>query len=276
MTATTITIDHYHDPIVKSTILKMCRQLGGARALNGDDGWYVHKGDYVRLRGLDDYENTVSRARSLYMTADVFQQDVFGEQEPWEKGRGNEGKPANPIGTRADLVGYTLFADIDATKDPDDQGDEAGKPRSKIYHEGRKEALEAAAAFMVDYLKERGISGPIRVAFSGQGVYVFLHPGLSGRPEHNVDGEYRAWLMAFNALLADIEKAFFKAQPKHTGRVKFDKLNNVKRKVKCILSIHRTQPFAVSPLDRDNPKIDFEAARLSPTLPTETIEDAQT
>ncbi|WP_316965457.1 DUF5906 domain-containing protein [Candidatus Methanocrinis natronophilus] len=233
----------------------------------------------MRLRSPDDFDDTISRARTLYITADVFDPEVFETSVPWEEGPGGEGKSVEPIGERGDLIAYTLFADIDATKDEADEGDKEGKPRSKIYHEGRIEALEAAATFMVVYLRDRGISEAVGVLFSGQGIYVWLHPGLSDMSEvralpdfdrARLDSDFKIWLMAFNDLLADIEVEFFSEHPEHAGRVKFDKLNNQKRKIKCLLSIHRDLPFAVVPLDKDDIRIDLDAARV-PDLPTETV-----
>lgn len=285
MSSSPITIEHYERPEVRDIILRQCKYGGGLRALNGDNGWYVHQDKKVRLRGPDDFDDTISRARTLYITADVFDPAVFETSVPWEEGRGGEGKPVVSIGKRGDLIAYTLIADIDATKDEADKGDKEGKPRSKIYHEGRIEGLEAAATFMVRYLKERGITDSMMVAFSGQGIYVWLHPGLSDMSEvralpdfdrDQLDETFKIYLMAFNDLLADIEKAFFQEFPEHKGRVKFDKLNNIKRKIKCMLSIHKTLPFAVVPLDRDDIKIDLEAARIGDHgLPAETVEGAK-
>jgi hypothetical protein len=274
--------EHYERPEVRDTILDLCRWGGGLRALNGDDGWYVHEGEKVRLRGPEDYNDTISRARSLYITADVFIPEIFETEEFWEEGRGGEGHPENPIGTRRDLLGYSLFADIDAVKDPEDHGDEKGKTRSKIYHQGRKEAVETAAVYLVGGLAEVGITGAVRVAFSGQGIYVIFHPGLSGRPEppeggelnfDKLDRDYKVWLEAFNSYLSDVEKDFFEEHPEHIGRVKFDKLNNQKRKLKALLSIHRTLPFAVVPIDTDHIEIDFDTARVP--LSTETLKQAR-
>ena len=285
-TATEITEGHYQRPEVKEVILKLCSYGGGLRGLNGDEGWYSKvPGGSVRLRGPADYDDTTARARCLYMTADVFAPTVFDQSAQWIEGRGGEGRPLVPLGTRGDLISYSLFADIDAVKDPDDEGDGDGKKRSKLYHPGRIEALEAAAGFMVRYLKERGISEAVGVLFSGQGIYVMLSPELSDMSEvrdlpdfdrDKLDEDFKIWLMAFNDLLADIEAAFFEAYPEHVGRVKFDKLNNQKRKIKCLLSIHRRLPFAVVPLDRDDIKIDLEAARIGDHgLPDETVEGAR-
>ena len=265
-TATEITEGHYQRPEVKEIILKLCSYAGGLRGLNGDEGWYSRgPGGSVKLRGPGDYDDTTARARCLYMTADVFDPMVFDLSAPWIEGRGGEGRPSFPLGTRGDLISYSLFADIDATKDPGETG-------SKLYHPGRIEALEAAASFMVRYLGERGISESVGVLFSGQGVYVWIHPGLSDVSENRIlpdfdcqkqDDDFKVWMEAFNALLHDIEAAFFEAFPGHVGRVKFDKLNNQKRKIKCLLSIHKTMPFAVVPLNKDDIKIDLEGSRVT-------------
>ncbi len=34
-----------------------------------------------------------------------------------------------------------------------------------------------------------------------------------------LDQDFKIWLMSFNDLLGDIEKAFFEAHPEHVGRV---------------------------------------------------------
>ncbi|HRR42185.1 MAG TPA: hypothetical protein P5244_13200, partial [Syntrophales bacterium] len=279
--ASDLTIEHYQRSEVRETIIDLCKYGDGLRGLNGGDFWYVHKADLMRLRGPADFDDTISKERSLYMTADVFDPVVF---DIWERRiEGRDGaKPENTIGERGDLIAYSLFADIDAVKDPDDEGDEGGKPRSKLYHKSRIAALEAAASFMVRYLKERGISEAVGVLFSGQGIYVMLSPELSDMSEvralpafdrDELDEDFKIWLMAYNDLLADIEKAFFEAYPEHKGRVKFDKLNHIKRKVKCLLSIHKTLPFAVVPLDRDDIRIDLEAARIP--LSSETVASAR-
>jgi len=278
-TATEITEGHYQRPEVKEIILKLCSYAGGLRGLNGDEGWYSRgPGGSVKLRGPGDYDDTTARARCLYMTADVFDPMVFDLSASWIEGRGGEGRPSFPLGTRGDLISYSLFADIDATKDPGETG-------SKLYHPGRIEALEAAASFMVQYLGERGISESVGVLFSGQGIYVWIHPGLSDVSENRAlpdfdrqkqDDDFKVWMEAFNALLYDIETAFFEAFPGHVGRVKFDKLNNQKRKIKCLLSIHKTLPFAVVPLNKDDIKIDLEESRvtLDEGPREETITDA--
>lgn len=278
--ATEITSGHYQRPEVKEIILKSCNYNGGFRGLNGDDGWYTkERNGEVKLRGPSDYDDTTSRARSLYMTADVFTPSVFSESSRWMKGRGGEGKPEFPIGTRRDLISYTLFADIDAVKDSD------GPDGSKLYHEGRIDALESAATFMVGYLKARGISDSVAVLFSGQGLYVWLHPGLSDMSSERaledfdpekLDYDFKVWMEAFNALLYDIENAFFKEFPDCKGKIKFDKLNNQKRKIKCVLSIHKSLPFAVIPLNKNDIRIDLDAARitLDDGLPNETVRSA--
>jgi hypothetical protein len=124
--ASDLTIDHYQRPEVRETIIDLCNFGGGLRGLNGGDGWYVHQGDLMRLRGPADFDDTISKERSLYMLADVFTPAVFDIWERRLEGRG-EPKPEFTIGTRADLISYSLFADIDAVQDSADEGDETGR-----------------------------------------------------------------------------------------------------------------------------------------------------
>jgi len=282
VTASDISMEHYERPEVREAILSICNYQGAHRALNGGDGWYAHKDGKLRLRGIADYDDTISKHRSLYMTADIFTNDVFGIWEDMVLVRGREALPQNSIGSRGDLVAYMLLADIDTIDDPDDKGDENGNKRSKIYHEGRIEALESAATFMVKYLKDNGIHKSVEVLFSGRGIYVWLHPELSDMYEvrlepnfdkNQLDYHFHMWLIAFNDLLADISDAFFLEHPEHRGRVKFDKLNNQKRKIKCLLSIHKSLPFAVIPLDKNNIRINLDDARIP--LKQKTLENVR-
>lgn len=76
---------HYRRPEVKEIVLQTCRDGdgGGVRALNGDDGWYkTLPNGKVRLRGPGDYDDTTAKSRSLYITADVFEPEVFERSPP--------------------------------------------------------------------------------------------------------------------------------------------------------------------------------------------------
>jgi hypothetical protein len=249
-TATNETRRHYERPEVKKTILHFCQDGTKQRALNGDKGWYISSGNgAVRLRGPEDYEDTVFKFRTLYATLDLFDPGVFNTSSPWDE---KTGKPEQPIGTFRDCQGYTLGADIDSI------GNITEDPAIKL-------AVEDAAKFLVAMLNEAGISKSVHCLYSGGGIYILIHHAIfQAKPEWNPeerDEAFRSLTGAYNMFLADAERKFFKLHPEHRGKVKIDKINNQKRKFKCIFSIHKKYDLAVVPLDPGNIKINFDQAR---------------
>jgi hypothetical protein len=250
-TATDQTIEHYKRPEVRETILQFCQDGAEWRALNGDQGWYTSASNgEVRLRSPEDYENTAAKFRTLYATLDLFDPEVKKISSPWDK---EAGKPATPIGTFRDCQAYTLGADIDGIG-------------NIIEDPSIKKAVEDAAKFLVGMLNDAGISKSVHCLYSGGGAYVLIHHALfraksEWSPEEREES-FRSLTGSYNMFLADVEAKFFELHPEHRGKVKIDKINNQKRKFKCIFSIHKEHDLAVVPLDPRNIKIDFEQARL--------------
>lgn len=247
--------EHYNRPDVRAVILRFAEPEEGFRGLNGDNGWYVTlpKGE-VRLRTAEDYDNTVARFRSLYATLDVLGSHVKQISKKWEA----KGNPVEPIGTLEDCMGYTLSVDIDSIDGPNGENITNSQ---KI-----KAAVEAAGQFFVNYLRDNGISKSVYCLYSGGGIYVHLHHALFTPPDdwnpEDRGSAFRSLTDAFNGLITQVEEEFFKAHPEHQGQVKFDKINNQKRKFKCIFSVHKTHDLAVIPLNPSNIKIDIERAKL--------------
>lgn len=256
-TSNDITFDHYQCEEVKKVIQKYCQDGSSWRALNGDSGWYKpgSESGKVMLRAPEDYDDTVAKYRTLYSTLDLFEPAVKDVSETWNE---EKGTPENPIGTFKNCVAYTLSVDIDSIKG---QNGEDIRTSPEI-----KKAVEAAGQFFVKYLADKGISKSVHVLYSGGGIYVHIHHALfRAKPEWTADDRdfyFRKLTMAFNALIQDIAFQFFDQNPEHKGRVKFDCLNNQKRKFKTIFSIHKSYPFIVIPLDAHDIHIDFEKAKL--------------
>jgi len=249
-TANKWTWEHYKRPEVRDTIIRFCQDGTKQRALNGDQGWYISSGNgEVRLRSPGDYEDTASKFRTLHATLDLFDPGVFNTSSPWDE---KTGKPEHPIGTFKDCQGYTLGADIDSI------GNIIEDPSIKL-------AVEDMAKFLVGMLNEAGISKSVHCLYSGGGIYVFIHHALfQAKPEWSPEERekaFRSLTGAYNMFLADAECKFFELHPEHLGKVKIDKINNQKRKFKCIFSIHKEYDLAVVPLDPGNIKIDFDQAR---------------
>mgnify|MGYP000931817797 FL=1 len=243
--------EHYKRPEVRDTIIRFCQDGTKQRAFNGDKGWYISSGNgAVRLRSHEDYEDTASKFRTLYATLDLFDPGVFNTSSPWDE---KAGKPERPIGIFRDCQAYTLGADIDSIG-------------NIIEDPSIKQAVEDTAKFLVGMLNEAGISKSVHCLYSGGGIYVFIHHALfQAKPEWSPEDReeaFRSLTGAYNMFLADAECKFFELHPEHLGKVKIDKINNQKRKFKCIFSIHKEYDLAVVPLDPGNIKIDFDQARL--------------
>jgi hypothetical protein len=257
ITSTDITIEHYLRPEVRAAILRYCLDIEAWRALNGDDGWYKRGAEAgkVRLASPEDYGSLVEKYRTLYTTLDLFEPSVKMVSERWDQVRG---APERPIGTLANCLAFTPSVDIDSIKGANGK-DIVSSPQIKA-------AVEDAGQFLIDYLKEHGIKRSIYCLYSGGGIYIHVHHALfrSGPDWSHEDREhaFRSVMMAFNALIAEISEKFFEQYPEHKGNVKFDKLNNQKRKFKVLFSIHRKLPFAVIPLDPEHIEIDFDEARI--------------
>lgn len=267
MTANELTIEHYQRPEVKAAILKYCQNTNAFRALNGDEGWYKSAEDQkIRLTIPDDYDYLINKFRTLYATLDLLDPVVKTISEKWDD---IKKKPENPIGTLKDCLAYTLSVDIDSIPGPN-----GANINNSLEI---KRAVEDAGQFFVDHLKDHGIRKSVHCLSSGRGIYVHLHHELfrvkaEWTPEER-EQAFRSLTSAYNALISEISRKFFEQHPEHEDKVKFDKLNNQKRKFKVIFSIHKTLGYAVIPLHPDHIEIDFDKARHP--LPPEILAEGE-
>jgi hypothetical protein len=250
-TATEITQEHYARQEVRDIIIKNTSFPDGSfRAINADFIlWYRYLEDNrIRLmNSQDDYEHVTQTHRVLYSTLNVFRKDLKGKS-PLK----DDVSSQTPLGTPAETLGYTLGVDID---------------KNELFKiEEAQEALDHAASFLVEKLKLSGIHKSVWVLFSGGGIYVKLHHAIC-KPGEDCQGRDRAEFYEtvcdrFNRFIGATEEEFKERFPEDGQRVKFDSLNNAKRVFKSILSIHKRLPYAVTPLDRENIKIDLAAAKI--------------
>ncbi len=257
MTATELTREHYQRPEVKEIILKHCQDGEAWRPLNGDDGWYKAgpSNESVRLLTPEDYDRVTELHRTLYATLDLLEPSVKGIAEKWDE---MKRAPEHPIGTLRNCLAFTLSVDIDSIKGTNGE--------DIVTSPVMKKAVEDAGQFFVNYLRDHGISRSIHCLYSGGGIYVHVHHALfRAKPEWSPDEReqaFRSVTIAFNGLIEDVSAKFFQQHPEHRGWVKFDQLNNQKRKFKCIFSIHKKMPIVVIPLNPDHIEIDFKRASL--------------
>ncbi|MEN6290441.1 MAG: hypothetical protein ABFD07_00290 [Methanobacterium sp.] len=250
-------INHYKDPRVVSTIMRISEDEGNHRAGNWDfENWYKYaNGKMLKLRlsNRTDYSNMIVKGRSLYWTLNLFNPDIFHVDYRGVK------SGESPKISRSYTVGYTFGIDIDR---------EHGKD---IHDPVVKNSVEALAQYFTDKLRKYAPNS-VYVLYSGGGIYIMVHHKVFEKfyseylndknPEYPWSTMLQALGDAFDLLIKDLKDEFFNLYPEHKGNVKPDQLNNSQRVFKTIYSVHKTLDYAVVPLDPANIKIDFERATL--------------
>ena len=270
-TATKETIDHYKR--CEKAILALCKHGDCSCSLIGDNWrWYKinwsEKKAQLWLPNEENYDFLTRKHRTLYGTLQLWTPEIATETRTWiQKTNGKWGidkLKEGPLGTRKDTRLMTLSVDIDRAKDK-----EVTDPNVKKW-------LEAALKLFADYFKTIDFQS-YALFFSGGGGYVMVHPlvtAIGEEEEHDIVYRWEMVQMCFDFFISEMEKRFFEKYPEAKEYVKgFDCLNyDAKRQFKMPLSIHLTKPFAVIPLDKENPAIDFEKARLP--IADKVIEEA--
>ena len=244
----------------KSAILKYAKEGAAFRALvKGHNGWWDQDKLLGTARLYYPDERTYDRLiknfdkKSLYWTAQLFTPDTAYESQPFDF---ETGKISKQIGSRENTIYHSFFLDLDRAKDK-----KIEDPKVLMW-------LEKGLKFFANKLLNAEITS-FGLAFSGGGCYLYIHPKIGAIPlledETIEEHEYSVEVIqrAFDFFIGDIEDKFFEKYPEAKNFIKADKLNyDKKRQLKTILSIHKKLPFAVIPLDKTDPKIDLNKARL--------------
>ncbi len=260
--ASELTREHYSRPEVKSTILRICTNQDGYRWLiGGSKGWYKHIKDqcYGNKGDSGDYAQVTRKYRTLHYTTGFFNSQVFGTDYTEMRQDKAVESELNRFSKR-NCTAYTALFDIDTVDEINGHGTNIEQPEVKA-------AVEKMVKFVCDELKQYAPNS-VYAAFSGGGAYVLLH--------HDVFQEYIDCFAgkdnqiesivllsdALNLYITQLVQRFREEHPEEGKCVKIDAINQPKRAVKALLSIHKRKPYAVIPLDTENPVIDFEAARI--------------
>lgn len=267
--ASDLTREHYARPEVKSTILRICTSQNGHRWLiGGSKGWYKYQAGKCYSNSPDDYDRVTGKYRTLHYTTGFFNEEVFQTDYTDMRQDTAVESELNRF-SKKNTVSYTALFDIDTIDEINGHGTNIEQPEVK-------EAVEAMVKFVTADLKKYAPNS-VYAAFSGGGAYVILHHAVfqdyidyfAGK-----DNQLENIILlsdAVNLYITELVQRFKTEHPEHSQYVKIDAINQPKRAVKALLSIHKRKPYAVIPLDPDNPIIDFEKARvpLSPeTLST--------
>ena len=241
-----------HYKAVKPIIMELSKEGDTWRAGNGDfSKWYKYEGDNVRLFDLtnsEDYDYLTSKHRSLHWTLNFFDNKLRNEMIP--KSLHNEHGDKITIGSFADTRTYSLGVDIDSL--------------DIITKKDIRDSVEKLAQYMADRFRETCPTS-VYSCFSGGGVYIYIHQNLFTKKfeyDENADYSWRMLTGCFNTYIKDIENDFFKEYPECKGKVKADAINTKKRVFKTLFSVHKKYPFAVTPFDIENIKIDLQKSKL--------------
>lgn len=257
-TATKDTVMHYRTPEVMETILRVSKDSDLLRWAVGDSqGWYKYKKNnrkYAQPLDEQTYKVITHYSRTLHNTLSFFNPDIFC------KDFGEMSKEEATRESKEHVGAYTFGIDIDTVDPVNGHGANITEPEVK-------EAIEAMATFFITKLKEHAPNS-IYAAFSGGGIYVFVHHGVFKDYFKRIafSTDYQKFVetltYAINNLIDKLSTEFDKEYPQYKPYVKADLLNNSKRVFKTIFSIHKKHPYAVIPLDINNIRIDFGKATL--------------
>jgi len=258
--ATETTIRHYLRPEIKDTIIRVSTDNKMSRAANGNfEVWYRNgrrSKVHFDLSYDKDYKYLINRYKTLYWTLNLFDKHLFTVNYSQRLSDNERIPKSNSVKiSQENTLGYTFGVDIDKTKGHD------------IHDPSVIKAVEDMASFYIAEFKEHAPNS-VYATFSGGGIHIYVHHKIFEPffnqfelPSQRAEG-FKLLCGIFALYIDDIKNRFFIMHPEHAEYAKPDSLNNAKRIFKSIYSIHRTQPYAVIPLDTNNIKIDFDKATL--------------
>ncbi|MFQ6063771.1 MAG: hypothetical protein ACE5J9_11465, partial [Methanosarcinales archaeon] len=264
---TTSLKEHYLNPLIKSTISRISNaQLAWCAGVAGHNGWWKHDGNGTqRLYNLaEDYDEIIQvmdrqDKRSVYQTLNYYSKK---DNKKWISKKKYEDLKKNGKGFMQleETEFYMLSADTDL------------KGNYTVNDPIARVALETCGTYFKKRFNEAGIIDSLYINFSGNGIYHHIHPeiwlGIYGNPgfEKNKKALYMEMVIrSFNKWLKDVEEEFYEKYPWCKRYVKVDAINNKKRQIKTIFSLHKRFDYAVIPIycgNGDGIKIPLEDAKL--------------
>lgn len=250
---------HYRREEVRNIIRKYADYKGCHKSGKHDEtGLYQYKKNQRRLMDFcndADYNFIIRNAdRVILSTLNYFKTDLFGQWTPKED--------PSPGGF-PETEYFSLSVDIDLADD------------YTVNDAKALAALRTAGKFIHQKLNDV-TCGKLLAMFSGNGVYIHLHPHLAylgdGYTADEKDDLFDELTKAFNLYLQALESELYQEHPQVHGLVKIDAINNKKRYFKTVLSLHRRLPYLVFPINSEN---DFQIPLKSIPLSEEDLQEAE-
>ena len=250
---------HYRREEVRNIIRKYADYKGCHKSGKHDEtGLYQYKKNQRRLMDFcndPDYNFIIRNAdRVILSTLNYFKTDLFGQWTPKED--------PSPGGF-PETEYFSLSVDIDLADD------------YTVNDAKALAALRTAGKFIHQRLSNV-TCGKLLAMFSGNGVYIHLHPHLAYLGDGYTADEkvdlFDELTKAFNLYLQELESALYVKYPQVHGLVKIDALNNRKRYFKTVMSLHRKLPYVVFPID---PEDDFQILLKRIPLSSEDLLQAE-
>lgn len=250
---------HYRREEVRNIIRKYADYKGCHKSGKHDEtGLYQYKKNQRRLMDFcndSDYSFIIRNAdRVILSTLNYFNTDLFSQWTP-EEDPSPGGFPETEY--------FSLSVDIDLADD------------YNVNDAKALEALRTAGKFIYQKLNDV-TCGKLLAMFSGNGVYIHLHPHLAYLGDgYTADAKvdlFDELTKAFNLYLQELESALYVKYPQVHGLVKIDALNNKKRYFKTVLSLHRKLPYVVFPINPDN---DFQIPLKKIPLSSDDLLEAE-
>lgn len=215
---------------------------GHRLGIKDNEGWYVYEGvEKKRFHHLADDFNRLSRGTTIYNTLQFF--NILLEKK----------------GEYKDIVAMTLFLDCDLKDDVKKTVKENKGERTDDLHVIGKKVI----SFVCNAFNKLVSPESIELYDSGGGFYCEInHRVTYFISQLDILDEDKG--LIWKELCQRFDKVFLKSVEnkiresinKYDEYFKFDYLNNNNRQVKSPLSVHKSMPVYVHPIDPNN--IDFE------------------
>ena len=267
-------IKHYKNEKVADVIKAWAVDGNAWRCGNKDfSGWYKtlareREGEKLievkqPFHPVRDYEE-LAKCRTIYTTITLSTADPFrtGKVAKWKE-NGKERRKwldSCPLPDYPDIVAISLLCDADLW-------DEV---KEEVKRKGRSKKLKTIVVKAINFVYSKfkqlcPYGNAVKLLDSGGGFYCLIDHRVTAPIGREFDGEERAAIFEelcnrFNRWLRGVWEELKEKIPEAAEILKIDALNHKNRLMKAPLSVHKSLPWVVHPIDPEN--LDFDEVEL--------------